>query len=52
MVVSTFFISNKDGRVRFFKENFLLANIKLDMIFEISFLSINNIYIDFRTWNL
>ncbi len=32
MVVSIFFMSNKDGREKFFEESFLLANIKLDIV--------------------
>lgn len=32
MVVSTFFVSDKNGKVRFFEENFLLADVKLDIV--------------------
>ena len=47
IVVSTFSILDKDNRKRFFKKSFLLANVKLDIILGISFLTMNNIDIDF-----
>ena len=47
MVVSTFSMSNKDGRKRFFKENFLLADVKPDIILVIFFLTISNANVDF-----
>ena len=52
MVVSTFSISNKDGKERFFEENFLLADIKPDIVFKMLFLTINNTNIDFQAQNL
>ena len=48
MVVSTFSILNKDNREKFFKENYLLANVKLDVVLGMSFLIISNIDIDFQ----
>lgn len=48
MVVSTFFILNKDGKERFFKRNFLLANVKPKIVLEMSFLIMNNIDNDFQ----
>ena len=47
MIVSTFFISNKDSRKGFFKESFLLADVKRDEVLGILFLAISNIDIDF-----
>lgn len=38
MVVFIFFILTKDGRIRFFKKNILLANVKLDVVFGMFFL--------------
>ena len=32
IVVSTFFIFNKDDKERFFEKSFLLANVKLDIV--------------------
>ena len=52
MVVSTFSLLDKDGRKRFFEENFLLADVKLDIVLEISFLTISNADVDFQAWNL
>lgn len=37
-VIFTFFILNKDNKIRFFKESFLSANIRLNIVFEIFFL--------------
>ena len=37
---------------RFFEENFLLTNVKSDVIFEMLFLIISNTDIDFQAWNL
>ncbi len=52
MVVSTFFVSNKDGRKRFFEENFLLTDVKSDIILEILFLTISNANVDFQAQDL
>ena len=49
MVVSIFFILNKDDKERFFKKRFLLADVKLDVMLEILFLTINNTDINFET---
>ena len=47
MVVSTFFVSNKDKKERFLEEGFLLANVKLHIVLEMLFLTMNNADIDF-----
>ena len=52
MIVSTFFILDQDSRERFFKESFLLANVKLDIVLEMLFLTINNASINFQIQNL
>ncbi len=52
MIISTFFISDKDGKERFFKESFLLADVKPDIVLEIPFLTMNNTDIDFQARNL
>ena len=52
MVVSIFFISDKDNKKRFFKENFLLADVKPDIVLRILFLTINNADIDFQAQDL
>ena len=48
MVISTFFVLDKNGRESFFEKSFLLANIKLYIIPGISFWTINNTDIDFQ----
>lgn len=52
MIFSIFSMSNKNAKKRFFEERFLLADVKPDMIFSISFLIISNVNIDFQAQNL
>ncbi len=52
MVVSTFSMSDKDGKERFFEESFLLADVKPDIVLEIPFLTMSNIDVEFQAWNL
>ncbi len=47
IVVSIFSVSDKDGRERFFKESFLLAEVKPDIVLGMPFLTIGNANIDF-----
>ena len=47
MMVSIFFVLDKDDKERFFEKSFLLAGIKPDIVLGILFLIINNIDIDF-----
>ena len=43
---------DKDSRERFFKESFLLADVKPNIVFEMLFLTINNANVNFQAWNL
>ncbi len=52
MVVSTFSVSDKDGRERFFEESFLLADVKSDVILGIPFLTMSNADVDCQACNL
>lgn len=52
MVVSNFSVLDKDGKERFFKESFLFADIKLDIVFKIPFLIISNTDINFQAQDL
>ncbi len=52
MVVSSFFVSDKDVRERFFEENFLLADVKPNIVLGMLFLTINNADVDFQARNL
>ena len=52
MIVSTFSISNQDGKKRFFEESFLLANVKLEIVLGMAFLTMSNIDVDFQAQNL
>ncbi len=52
MVVSTFSVSDKDERERFFKESFLLANVKPDIVLEMPFLTMSNTHVDFQARDL
>ncbi len=52
IVVSTFSMLNKDGRERFFEENFLLAAIKPDIVIEMFFLTMSKANIYFQAQDL
>ena len=52
MVVSTFSVSDKDSKERFFKKSFLLADVKPEIVLKMPFLIMNNIDVDFQAWNL
>ncbi len=52
MVVSIFFMSDKDDRKRFFEKNFLLADVKLDVVLGILFLTMSNADVDFQARDL
>ena len=48
MIVSIFSILDKDGKKRFFKKSFLLADVNPDVMLKIYFLTINNVDINFQ----
>ena len=52
MVVSTFFVPDIDVKERFFEENFLLADVKPDIVLGMPFLTMNNVNVDFQAQNL
>ncbi len=52
IVVSTFSVSDKDGRERFFEESFVLADVKPDRMLGMPFLTISNVVVDFQAWDL
>ena len=52
IVASIFSMSNKDSKKRFFEKNFLLADVNPDRVFEMPFLTMSNINIDFQAWDL
>ncbi len=51
MVVSIFSVLDKDSRERFFKESFLLVDVKLDIVLGIPFLTMSNTDVDFQAWD-
>ncbi len=52
MIVSTFSVSDKDSKKRFFEESFLLADVKPDIVLGMLFLTITNVDVDFQAWDL
>ena len=52
IVVFNFFVLDKNDRERFFEKSFLLAEVKLDVVLEMLFLTMNNADINFIAWNL
>lgn len=47
MMIAAFLINNKDKKIQFFKEIFLLANVSLDIIFEMFFFTLSNANVKF-----
>ena len=52
MIISIFSVLDKDGRERFFEENFLLANVKLKIVLKMLFLTMSNAKVDFQARDL
>ncbi len=52
MVISTFFLLDKDNKERFFEEIFLLVDISLHIIFGMLFFTMNNADVDFQGHSL
>ncbi len=52
MVVTNFSVSDKDGRERFFKESFLLADVRWDIVLGMPFLTMSNTDINFQARDL
>ena len=52
MVVAAFSVENKANRVKFFEETFLIANVSPEVFFEMSFLILNGVDVDFWGWEL
>ncbi len=52
IVVSTFSVSDKDGRKRFFEESFLLADVSPDIVLGMPFLTMSNSDVDFQARDL
>ena len=52
IVVFTFFVLDKDGKERFFEENFLLANVKPNIMLKMLLLIISNADIDCQARDL
>ncbi len=45
-------MSDKNSRERFFEKNFLLSDIKPDIVLGMSFLTMSNADVDFQAWDL
>ncbi len=52
MIVSTFSMSDKDGRERFFEKSFLLTDVKSDLVLGMPLLTMSNADVDFQTRDL
>ena len=52
IVVSTFFVLDKNGKERFLEESFLLADVKPKIVLGMPFLTMSNADIDFQAQNL
>ena len=47
MIVAVFLMINWVNKIKFFEEIFLMANVNLDMVLEMLFLTLNNANVDF-----
>ena len=47
IIISTFSLSNKNDRERFFDKSFLLTNVNLDILLKILFLIMSNTDVNF-----
>ena len=52
IVVAIFSITDKVNQVRFYKKTFLVANVNLEIVFRMLFLTLSSINIDFFDWKL
>ena len=52
MIVSIFFVSDKDDWERFFEKSLLLVDVNLDVVLGMLFPIISNVDVDFQVWNL
>ena len=52
MVVAAFSVVDKANRVRFFEETFLVANVSLEVVLGILFLTLSGADVDFLGWEL
>ncbi len=52
MIVSTFLVLDKDRKERFIKKSFLWADVRLDIVLRISFLTMNNADVNFPARDL
>ena len=47
MVVAAFSVTDKANRVKFFEETFLVANVSLEVVFKMPFLTLNGADVNF-----
>lgn len=52
MVLATFQLEEKEGKMRFFQEIFLVANTAIEIVLEILFLTFNKMKINFANQEL
>ena len=52
MVVATFSVTDKANQIRFFEETFLVANVSLETVFGIPFLTLSDVDVNFSGWIL
>lgn len=52
IVVRTFLVTKKANQVRFFEDTFLVANVGLKVVFEMLFLTLSSVDINFLNCEL
>lgn len=52
MVITSFYIREKDRKSSFFEETFLLPDMNMNIAFEILFFTLSNVEVNFHNWEL
>ena len=52
IVVTAFSVTDKANQVKFFEKTFLIANVSLDIVFEMPFLTLSDADVNFLGWEL
>lgn len=52
IIVAVFLVTDKANHIKFFKKIFLMANISPKIVFEVLFLTLSIVNVDFLNWEL
>lgn len=52
MIIASFLVNDKNEKSWFFEKTFLLADINIDIAFEMLFLTLSNVEVSYTNWKL